>query len=142
MMRYEARQWTDFGEHSDLKIYRTLYTIVMLATETYFIDLGDDSVQYFALERSENDCLIFDWIHNEALSRLYDTGTDLINGCNCYDESILSGACALHFCVKFLFHCFHQLRAEIFGMQQYFVLEGDLSKVCLVKLTASSIAVR
>lgn len=104
--------------------------------ETYFIHLCHDSVQHFALEWSENDCLIFDGIHNEPLSRLYYTGTDLIDCCYCYDKSILSGTCAFHFSVQFLFHCFHQLGPEILGMQQYFMLEGNLllcrKFVCLV----------
>ena len=50
------------------------------AVESHFIHLHDNRVQNFSFERSEYNRFVFNWVYNEALSGLNDTGSNTING--------------------------------------------------------------
>lgn len=95
----------------------------MRLSGAYFVHLRDDCIQNLAFERPKYDRLIFDWVDDEALSRLNNTRTNVIDGRHRNDKSIFAGARAFHLRVQLLSHRFHQLGPKVFRMQQNFVLQ-------------------
>lgn len=110
MMRNEAGERADLGEHSNL------------------VDLLHDCIQDFTFEGSEDDGLVFHWIDDEALAGLDHSSSNVVDGRHSDDESILSRAGAFNFGVQLLSHCVEQLWAEISRMKKNLVLQSNLKQ--------------
>lgn len=135
MMRYKAGKRTDFGKHSNLKAEQEngelretdlSNHLSWWLLSTHLINLFHHSIQHLTLEGPENNGLVLDRIHHESLTRLNDTGANLVDGGHRYHKSILAGAGALHFGVQFLFNGLQQLWTKVTRMQQDFMLHRNL----------------
>jgi len=54
----------------------------------YLVHLSNNSIQNLSFEWSEHNGLILHRIHNESLTRLYQTSSDVVNGSYSYYKSI------------------------------------------------------
>lgn len=97
-MRDEAGEGADFSEHSDL------------------VDLLYDGIQHLAFEWSEHDGFVFDWVHDESLSSLNDSRSNVIDGSHSNHEAIFSSTSSLNLRVKLLSHSVEQLWSEVTRM--------------------------
>lgn len=99
MVRDEAGKRADFSEHSDL------------------VDLLNDSIENFSLERSENDGFVLNRIHDKTLSSLNYASSNIVDRSHRNDKSVLSSARSFYFCVKLLTHCIEKLRSKVSRMK-------------------------